>query len=246
MKKKAMKAVSDYNKKSSILIEFNGLPGCGKSTVCKKLEKLLKENNKLVCDYASYYKEISTSDFWRIKLLIGELKYGVFKICIYFIGLFFSIPKRTVYDFKYCVFICMNYFAIRRLLRKNIDDIIVSDEGLMQYMFSCFYDRTITNTYFIQKILELVEIELPGFLIVNAILDDEKIVKRIQSRSNGMSRIDKEDDKSLKNILKIQRKNLEIIKNCGINIKSFTISTETDPEIVAEFVWKKIGIIKII
>ncbi len=240
-----MRNVNESKKVSSILIEFNGLPGSGKSTVCKELEKIIRSNHISVCDYATYYKEISTVAFWRTKLLAGELKYGIFRICFYFIGLFISIPKKTLFDFKYCIFICMNYLAIRRLQRQNVADIIVSDEGVMQYMFSCFYDRKISNKYFIQKILKYAEHDLYGFVIVNVMLDNLQIIKRIQSRPNGMSRLDKEAPEILMRILKVQRDNLNIIRECGRHINSFTFLTEKDPEIVANNIWKTIGTINI-
>ena len=60
-----------------------------------------------------------------------------------------------------------------------------------------------------------------------------------------MSRLDKEAPEILMRILKVQRDNLNIIRECGRHINSFTFLTEKDPEIVANNIWKTIGTINI-
>ena len=214
-------------------IEFNGLPGSGKTTICKELCELLTSDGYSVFFITDYLQEVLESHFARSKLFLSEIKYGVFKITYYYIRIYLSIPDRNIYDLKYCFFSLLNYLGCRKCQREINKSFIVSDEGIIQYLFSVFFDRNIRDFKFVNKILIMFNREFPNLVLIDIDVSYEEARKRIRGRKNGKSRLDSLHSSDQGRILKIQMDNLNKIRNIGKFITIVNISSEVNSKEVA-------------
>ena len=133
--------------KNTIIVEFVGLPGCGKSTLANNLKSVFEQEGKKTgvwTDMTSDYKNSSFMQKLRCLSLKKIFQYiGLVGTCQYAFTL-----KR--YMIQYFVKIDILYRYVRKF--GNYDYVLV-DHGFFQQALSALYGSKVSdNQYFIRGI----------------------------------------------------------------------------------------------
>lgn len=192
------------------IIELFGLPGCGKSTLTRSILSILQG------EYPGIV--LRRSD------ISGQInKYWDRPLCL-FLCLVLKLLKPTNYKtktflLKYALSFPLNRYSIIYLLytvmvvdlyRNNKTQIIVLDEGIIQFLSSIPHDNVIKKVELIERITNSIN-EIPfDALYVECQLDLDSTMYRIKQR-NKKDRFAYKD--SLGELLMIKETNLALISN---------------------------------
>ena len=131
-------------RKKALYLEFNGVPGCGKSTICKALLDELNKYNFRYYDYQNLFLNFIKKRMWKMQALFMLLNINGIRIlynthkAVNQLGL--SRDNRKFVPYLILTQLLITYFG-----KKYSDSILVSDEGIVQYVISMLYDQKITN-----------------------------------------------------------------------------------------------------
>lgn len=211
-------------KKHPVIIEFCGVPGCGKSTLCKTLTKdvdlniggiedLLIAYNKL-----TLYKKIVSFPYAKfLKLLSSFLAFPLLK-------------WRDFYLYVDFVKILILYNTIEQIQKHEY---IVIDGGIVQSFVGLFFQR---EEHFSQKTLERVLAFMnyyPEVHVCVCRIPIEETIKRIRIRNRKYGRFDVIADDKILN-MKLTKQSLlfdilykEMHKNSNVVTLSMMKSEES-------------------
>lgn len=179
--------------KNSILIEFFGLPGSGKSTISQEVEEKLRNSKYNVVGRKHLFQ-------WRRSLKFRE------KIFIFFQAFVLSVsyPKLMFYSFKireirqfFKLFTKIIY--LNRFYKSVEPSIMIFDQWLMQDIWSINVFQDIYNSKSILKRLTPVFALAHVYIFLK--ISEVEVAKRIAKRSNGNSRFDGNSMELIKNRL---------------------------------------------
>lgn len=240
---------------SVIFIEMYGIPGCGKSTISRKLYNNFAKKGYNVILYSDRYRENESTRYWKIKLILSNLSIHALSVFIDYFKLFISIEHRTLFDFKYCFFSIINYLFyidICKTNQRNMKElsgktnikencnsdinVILCDEGIVQYVFSLFYDRKIKNIKPIKRIIKKLEREFKGIKFVSIETDNDIIIERLKNRKSSYSRLDREETCHQPFVIKIQELNMKMVDDLIQNDRKIKVSSAYSPDIVSNFI----------
>ncbi len=170
-----------------IFIEFNGFPGCGKSTISEELALICLKNNIQCKLYDITPKgsplKAKLSLVWRFLRSLGmsnfQFNLSVIKLLFYD---WKADPANRAIKLLYIALMIIFNNDIRIESKKNIHQIIVIDQGLVQFIISTVY----FNKFPPQKILLDIIKHFSGiktnYMIVNCNLDIDIALKRLTAR----------------------------------------------------------------
>lgn len=169
--------------KCPTIIEFNGLPGTGKTTIAKKLGEVLTDSGLNVVYYSDYYKTYCHN---RIKQVLGVCSHPF--LTIKYSMLLFNLTRGChlkKLNKKYILASILNFPGkITLANRRDIDTIIV-DQGIVQEILSIFHSVD-TDADF-SAVFKFLHQEFATLMIVNVDLDIDKNQERINKRQDGAS-----------------------------------------------------------
>ena len=220
-----------------ISIEFNGLPGCGKSTVAEEINtNLLKEGYETVL----YSDFLSYRQYNRFEKALRKIKLFNLKEFTDFLRIAHCVnhkfDKLQLRRVILAERICMSY---RRYEDRNA--ICIIDQGIVQAVLSIIHLNSVKNwnrlLFLLNKILEKHDC-----IVVNAVLDSKTAAERIRGRNfNYGSRLNFIDDEiELQNALEQQVRTLDKIRD-GIRKNSITLDMTKSTKINADVVCNSIG-----
>ncbi|MBR4837226.1 MAG: ATP-binding protein [Bacteroidales bacterium] len=198
------------------IIELYGLPGCGKSTLTHSILSILQR------EYPGIV--LRRSD------ISGKInKYWDRPLCLFLcLGLELLKPtnyKTKTFLLKYALSFPFNRYSIIYLLytvmvidlyRNNKTQIIVLDEGIIQFLSSIPHDNVIKKVELIERITKSINENPFDVLYVDCQLDLDSTMYRIKQR-------DKKDrfayKDSLGELLMIKESNLALISNSIVRNK---------------------------
>ena len=196
--------------KHKIIIEFNGLPGCGKSAVAHNLiERLSKQEVQVLSCY-----DIPEGIEQRF---FHALYDGSIPFC-YKMAKFIRSYKSSNWSFLYSLrFAWYFYQRYVHFIKSSSSQVLVIEQGLIQLLLSYSFSDVIIDKSLIKRIIRDIQKSVFGeaLLLINCEIDVNTSLERITQRGkNDGSRLDKilkSSDSSLVNIFKIQEDNLDII-----------------------------------
>lgn len=221
--------------KQSIIVEFNGLPGTGKSTITKELAKLLLENN-IECRY-EYYRNY----FQRFRVsALGSISCLRLRNIIHRYADSVGVRRDKNRDY-----IIMQLYRMYKDFLNTKGMILLKDQGLIQSLLSISHLNTIDNNQIIRDIPLFLRNNNVYFLRVDCQSDLKVTKNRIINRPTQNARLDNISEKKLLDALKTQNDNLNAI------LSSFDetnyddkmvihINTENTPEENAEKILEQI------
>lgn len=179
--------------KKSLIIEFFGLPGSGKSTVVNFLYDLLQKNNISTIKFSEIFDKYQSNLMRKIYLTFISilLQPKLFFICWKYKNFDFKVLNQIVYILRLFYFEETNYF------KKSVKnyELIISDQYLIQAIASLMIPANNVNidekiiSYFLTYTLNKIDI------LVYSKCDIETSFERLRKRNNQRTRFDFWDDK---------------------------------------------------
>ena len=225
--------------------EFNGLPGCGKSTIVKKVTKELNEkgfNIILLEDLINFKKNFFEN---KIVQLVNAffnlhcLKFNYFTIKIAFeCGI--SIER-----IRFAMRLIKLNYQIRRVYKMNDakgEKILLLDEGFIQFITSIPHNKKIFNDISIKGICQYIVNEYPSIQIVNCLLPIDETIIRSKNRKSSISRFDNLSSGKLKEQLHIKLYNIQLVQKY-LSVKDkievdFTRNIDENSEYIMDYIEK--------
>ena len=204
----------EKNSRKPIVIEFNGLPGSGKTTTLSMLRWLLKDYEVI---------ELSSDSIrgsrWSYKDILCSKESR--KIFFTFLKAFFVISPVTWERYKYTKRTFGYWYGIKKgsVTNHGKPRICILDEGIIQGFVSMAYKGTIRDkAVFLDCIRNIME-SLDNVICVNCITDVNVSKERMRARKNKWSRLDAiQDDEELLKALSVQKKQFEAIRKKAISL----------------------------
>lgn len=181
------------------IIEFNGVPGCGKSTVCQEIYRYYIENTDqrviyyknplhksiivkfFQCFYVLYKAMINKK---QRKFLLAVFHFASVMLCHN--GLAINILYQFQYLFK--MVIIADYCEKRK--RESRTDIILIDQGITQYIVSALYGKNYKRES-IEKFFSKICFYSDDCYVIECLADIKQVLNRLKKRENGKSRIER-------------------------------------------------------
>jgi len=195
-------------KDKPLIIEFVGLPGCGKSTMAKSIISIF-QNEKNIIKRSDFSKTIDK--MWKYPILIPfatiyyfiKPKHRRFKKDLFRFAFQFPINKLGLI---YTVYLIILY----ELLNKNIneDKIVILDEGIIQFLSSISHNIPINNNTLLHNLVSNLKSVIEDILFIECDLPIETVIERIKKR-NRQDRFSYNNN--IENLLLTKKNNLNLL-----------------------------------
>lgn len=232
-----------------IVIEFCGLPGCGKSTISRKVFNFLRRENINVIEYRNPLNGcVIRKTFQAVYYLIKSVMYKrsrilVKKVLTMFTRLATMNGPKIFKNFFYFYKIIIIYAAYLALEKKENVEVLLIDQGIAQYLVSVVFRQRYTNAVFADFFMENVFADKKWNFVFCA-LDIEENLNRLKKRKNGKSRIEKCPVNEWKSELEQQSEDIEAVQWCceKFKLNNIVISTLLEPNQNVEYIYKNMEI----
>ncbi len=188
--------------KYPLIVEFNGLPGSGKTTTSNCLTKKLEEagiNVENLSDLIKKYK------IGKAKAIIKLLKDGKILLLLYLFCFFISFKSFRLRRLKHVKNICLYYVAYAEACNKSKKTVLVIDQGIIQAIVSVAHLDHLREKNKLKKIFYTLG-EKFNYLCVSCISNEEISSQRVIKREINQGRFDRMEKKDLINNLRIQNR----------------------------------------
>lgn len=172
------------------IIEFNGLPGCGKTTLCDEFIQQSPEKK------ISYINSLGV-EIKRIPFFTRVTNFP-YKACLLVLCMFFTtplLPLKEISIYKNTLKFVIYYRFAHNL---NQYDFLLEDHGLIQCIVSFFYRREKYFKPFHSRLVLRLYLQIKPTVIVFCNVSARTAVKRMEKRNRHGGRIDRIKDSSEK------------------------------------------------
>lgn len=206
--------------KNAIIVEFNGLPGCGKSTIVNSVSEGLSKQGyktftKFNCSFFSKSGIIFLLSVWCY-ILIVQVKH----FCCQF-----SKDKNRSRFVDILIRHCLAYSTFL----KRGQGIYLVDQGIIQDFLSIAHIEEIKAAFELSKIESILKYQGVSIIRVDVFCPIDVVIERINSRDKQTSRLSRKTGVKLSSYLNIQKKNLECLRR-NLFLES-TISLNSEEKI---------------
>ena len=193
-------------------VEFNGLPGCGKSTVCRELEKRLAGRMPVVM-LSEVKSSAPKSLGFFLKLALSAVFHGDVRVIWAYLRFTLKLPKDAP-DRLTCLYSAIrDYLLTLKTCRKTEAGIILCDQGVIQHFLTSFYSaREVTGIPQARRIMRMAERDFAAFRSVNMILDPDLSLARMTGRKEHASRLERLSRGEAETVMKAQDRILETLR----------------------------------
>ena len=209
------------------IIELNGLPGCGKSTLHRELIRVLKRDSIITLkDIIELRSQNKIQNFINLFKILLNFKFIIFNIKV----IKFSFEYKISFD---------NFIFAARLMKFNgnlnylvkcySNKIAILDEGYIQYITSIPHNKEVIKS---KNLEEIVNYILRNYTInfIHCEIDEKTNYTRLNNRNFSGSRFDTLPKHQLIEILKVKHKNICTIRSL-VDIKEKGINVDMSEEI---------------
>lgn len=211
-----------------VIIEFNGLPGTGKSTIANRLQSDLEEDG-----YATYLIYRKHPRLLSMFFLLFD--YRAWLIFFRSLCLMRSIKSNEIKQkIRRAKLFVVFYEMYNDFLKYSNSGVLIMDQGILQNVISSIHLDKEININKVRDLLEVYRNSRITFLRIDCNLDIEIASNRINKRTHGESRVDLLDENERVKIL-IQQANLfKVVRDCFSvyysACQSFSIDTKCSVE----------------
>lgn len=214
------------------IIEFAGLPGCGKSTLCKCfIENFSKKN---VYTYGDIIRFVSTKK--------RRIVYGSFVLFNPFRWNFLKLLKNLTNEYDnvsiQAIFILIALYDITgflKIFKRN--SVVILDEGFIQNITSIAHLNLMDDDKALNDLVSYIKSKR-DILSVNCFANEETVISRIRNR-NGRDRFNLiKDDEDLKKAFVIKQNNISLVSKHfkkGMNICMDGTSEEAMEQLIQQY-----------
>lgn len=189
-----------------VIGDFAGCPGVGKSTVCIKLQKELRNKNYKVFSEPKDWKH-----FGRIQRFINQNKAYLYKECRYLskIGKQYVGSLTDANRNYWFHVVLMDVYYVLKAERKGCEYLLF-DEGIIQAASSIEHD-SISSSGVAEWIHLVIERTYKDrdVKIINCILDEEENIIRLKGRQRDGDRFLQGSDEIIRSRLEIKKENIK-------------------------------------
>ena len=219
----------------ALIIEFNGIPGVGKSTVSRELARLAEEHQ--VAFYDSYYRSQGRKRV--ISLLLTPSYLSLLPPIIRFSRRF----SNGIHKYRHIFGILMICRQYKDFVSDGKVGILSLDQGIVQEFISIAHSSRISPDDRFSKVLSKLERFGISFFRVDCDASEEVVLERLRNRTGGGSRVERNDSQEALRILSIQKENLGFVRekiNKETHNAFVTVDTSLSPRENAVRIWNRL------
>lgn len=194
----------EINNRKPVIVEFNGLPGSGKTTIAREVKKELeKEGKKVVLQFfkakwdKNCYSMLLYPSYWR--LVFGMYRYSGF----------YQAGGNLYRSLLLASFVRM----YREFVKMGKDDFLLLDQAVIQLFISVAHQNEFLCTQELECLLKLIKFNEMPIVIVNCNVKENVSNQRIEKRSLNGSRVESMSFQERYSTLEIQTRNFNIIRD---------------------------------
>lgn len=188
----------------NVILEFNGLPAVGKSTIAKELSRSLTDSG-IKC-YSKYRRH---SRYIKLEKLCSI---GCWKV--YLTSLCFTLSLKPRCEEKYGPKKFVSFYkTYKDFLTKNDDSVLIMGQGVFQDIISAIHLGKMGNTRCLLKLIQSFSSIGTSFIRIDCDADIDIVHSRLTRRTNGGSRFDKIKDGTAKEKLNYQKEHFSIVRS---------------------------------
>lgn len=199
--------------KQTVLVDINGLPGCGKTTLVEKVVARLEEANLSVYTIEDVYfhgEKTRVSKYVTILRALGSPGSRRANLLAY--QLFSCFPfsfSRLAYTLRLIKF----HYQLRKVYKSKDCDIIILEEGITQYTASIPHVDRLHDKKVLRSLLLSMLSAFQYVVVVNCLSDVETSLNRISTRGFKNGRFDHMNERERFEGLKIHYEFFEIMRD---------------------------------
>lgn len=210
----------EYNNEKCRIIEFNGTPGCGKTTIVRSLAEKLARNTKF-----NYVR--NRIDKNAYSLLLNPRYYPLLKRVFEYANLY---PQKK--GLLRCLLPAVFIRKYNNFLMDDSTSLLLFDQGFVQSIISLAHTDNLVVSPLLDSIIETSGLKKLPISIINCRCDVDVSIARIQGRPNNGARVHAMENEKLYSTIKTQTDNLTclraIIKEQCPNVKTIDIDTNIE------------------
>lgn len=215
------------DKKQSIVVEFVGPPGGGKTTNCNSIRAMLVEQGIQTFVFADVKKHLYKANLFKKMLLVWRTTWRQGKDIVSFI---FFLLRSKVFSFdsffRYCK-LCLFNQSLQDFRFQNPGAIIVLDQWVIQGLWSA----TIFRLKHLEKATDrLKRFYFPVDYIVYFDVDIETAAKRVGTRSTETSRFDRMPEVKRLEVMREYNDYLMALYQQSTALAKWKVSTLVSPQ----------------
>ena len=194
-----------------MIIEFNGLPGTGKTTIAKALGEKVKDLGIRVF----YEYPIQETRLQRYISVIFDGSLRLFAMGVGFAQR--AVMPKNEERWRYVSLLVKYYRMYRRFLKEQPDAVLIIDQGLLQAVASIVHMDEITDSVILNRIFSWLKKRV-AFFAVDCTNDPDLSRSRIRQRNSEdkrMLRWDNYDDETIMKGLGKQKQSITLIRACA-------------------------------
>ena len=220
----------------SIIIEFNGLPATGKTTIANALVSLLEEDG-IQC--TGHYLKHKWQKNGRTVFLSPKL----FRL-LFLLKRFADSIKPRSYRFTHIMGEIYHYRSYRDFLHDYKDKrVFIVDQGLIQSIISIAHTDKILDEDSLKKVVSYYSANNIEFICVNCKVDPNLSFERIRNRPDNTARMHQIPREQLLHAMRMQADNFDMVRRCfadRLNLEVVNLDTELDPSENARIIYNSI------
>lgn len=185
------------------IIEFNGLPGTGKTTIANNLIRSL-ENKGYIC-IRKYGQGSLLSFCYRCLRFPSCLR------LLYLLIKFQRTLSTRASNWRIALLVIHFYQTYLLFERRKGEAFYIVDQGIIQGIISMAHTNEISNVDLLKSIVSIISRNIL-FWRMDCITNEDISFDRIRSRTPAGSRLEQFDDNDLHEALRIQSINFDIVR----------------------------------
>lgn len=193
------------------IIEFNGLSGCGKTTLSKAVEESLSGCKILTRSvFSTHRKKILNSSHLQFLLDFLNLKNLKINILITLFAFSYKVNKARIE--RILAFVIFTA-ELNKRIKENEGCYLILDQGILNLLASIPHEYYLKENYIFKKLMKDLQKRYSNMLFIDCNLQKRDVRQRIRKRNKKDHNFDSLPDDLLDTMLDIKKMNLEIIRD---------------------------------
>lgn len=205
-------------KNDIIFLEFNGIPGSGKTTLANRLIAEMRDEPYTVESYHQIIEKPTRKNLKNLLLYLFKIKPSSYKVGYYAWMHLITNKKLSHENWLRVIAIVVLFDLYQKKSLDNHGEVILVDQGIMQQIISMLYESELIKDKYVKKIISFTKKKNLGIVIINVDLNINDSFMRLSHRTGNISRIQRLSKAAAIDTLKVQQRNFikirEIITEC--------------------------------
>lgn len=215
-------------KNKLILLEFNGIPGSGKTTLSNRIITNMKDMNYAIESYHRVIKKPTRKNLRHLTWYLFSIKPSSYKMGYYAVMYLLTNKIFNHENWLRVISLIILFDLYQKKSLEDNDEVIVVDQGIIQQIISMLYKSELIADKYIKKIIKYTKEKDLGLNIINVDLDIKASFERLNQRKGNVSRIQTLSNEMAILTLNTQQNNLYKIREIinEIDLESIDINTQ--------------------